>query len=196
MNKKLAQYVDALDNGYTYRLLADDLIRSFNARLYVDFEAYKRPYMGHRKNLIKQEWHNHPWLKVYGDPSWSSYDYQTGTLVTIDFHGYVEPLASLTMEQLVDYVYSREMIDPDEWNPKRVAGIMNYCINEYGLELTLFMITAAYDERENKQEIISLDHFDRYLQTAKAYLSSVKANIAEGGGGENYVPRKRNVLLA
>lgn len=177
-----------LDNGYTYQDVHREILKSFHSNTLFPFHRFKKPC---GENLLKQgTMYYHKELKLMNSLPVINHDIDRGTMTSEKVEYYLEPVASYTMDDLLQYFYSKGMADTQEYNPKRMAGIFKHMIEKYNLDKLLFMIEGAARMYESEHKIFSLSDFDSYNSTASQYLEEIKNNC-KYSGGDKYVTRKR-----
>lgn len=177
-----------LNNGYTYQDVLQEILKTFHNNTLFPFQKFKKPC---NKNLLKQGvMYYHKELKLMNSLPVINHDIDRGTMTSEKVEYYLEPVASYTMDDLLQYFYSKGMADTQEYNPKRMAGIFKHMIEKYNLDKLLFMIEGAARMYESEHKIFSLSDFDSYSSTASQYLEEIKNNC-KYSGGDKYVTRKR-----
>lgn len=181
---------NALNNGYTYEIIYDDIFRAFYSKTALSFSKYNGQYNTDRNLLQQGVMYYHKELKLMNSLPVVAHDIDKGTLTSSKVEYYLEPRASYTISDLLEYFYSKGMADTDEYNPKRMAGMFRHKIERYGLDKVLFMIEAAARMFDAEHKVFSLNDFDEYSSTASQYLEEIKNNC-KYSGGDRYEPRKR-----
>lgn len=179
-----------LDNGYTYEDVRSDIVNAFNNHSMFPFYKFKKPKQN--GNLLKYGVrYYHKELNIMSKLKPVCHDIDTGTITSQGENEYwIEPRASYTIEDLIDYMYSKNIINMIEFPPNRMRGLMKSIVNQYGIETVLYMIEHCARVYESEHEIFTLRKFDTYNSIARSYLEEVKNNCIYSGGA-NYVPRKR-----
>ena len=179
-----------LDNGYTYEGIRDAMLSYLHKKQPFPHQKFSTP-CKHGENLLKQGvMYYHKQLKLMNSLPVINHDIDKGTMTSDKIEYYLEPVASYTMNDLLQYFYSKNMADTQEYNPKRMSGIFKHMIDKYGLDKLLFMIEGAARMYEAEHKIFTLNDFDSYSSTASQYLEEIKNNCKYSGGG-TYVYRKR-----
>ena len=179
-----------LDNGYTYEELHKAILEAFHSKQLFPNYRYEKP-CKHDGNLLKQgTMYYHKQLKLMNSLPVVNHDIDKGTMTSDKVEYYLEPVASYTINDLLQYFYSKNMADVQEYNPKRMAGMFKHMIEKYGLDKLLFMIEGASRMFESEHKVFTLTDFDSYSSTASQYLEEIKNNCKYSGGGK-YVYRKR-----
>ena len=119
-----------------------------------------------------------------------AHNIDTGVITSDKNQYWIEPKASYTINDVMNYFYSKNIADKDEYYPARLKGILIRYINKYGIDLVMFMIEHAYRVfiSENKQ--FSIQTFESYKNPALNYLKEIENNC-KYTGSDKYVPRKR-----
>ena len=184
----LSRLSQILDNGYTYQEVHREILKSFHSNTLFPFHRFKKPHDG---NLLKQgTMYYHKELKLMNSLPTINHDIDKGTMTSEKVEYYLEPVASYTINDLLNYFYSKNMADVQEYNPKRMAGMFKHMIDKYGLDKLLFMIEGAARMYESEHKTFTLTDFDSYSSTASQYLEEIKNNC-KYSGGDKYVYRKR-----
>lgn len=181
-----------LDNGYTYEDIRSEIIHAFNVHDMFPFYKFKK--IKYNGNLLKQGIrYYHKQLNIMSQLKPVHHDIDTGTITSQGNEYWIEPRASYTAEDLVNYIYSKNMIDMKEFPPKRMNKLFSSLVSQYGLEIVLFMIEHAARIYDSSHEMFSLNKFSTYHSIAISYLEEIKNNCVYSGGVD-YVPRKRMLL--
>lgn len=183
------KFAKALDNGYTYDMIRNDIKQAFNNHSDVPFDKYNTP-VRDGNMLTHGVRYYHKELVLMSKLPTINHDIDSGTLTSSKVEYYLEPVASYTIDDLLKYFYSKEMADVNEYNYKRMQGMFKHKIEVYGLEKVLFMIEAAARMYKSEHKIFTLGDFDSYSATASQYIEEIRNNC-KYSGGENYVIRKR-----
>ena len=189
----LKELAKILDNGYSYQEIRKEILKVFHSNALFPFHKYqKQKYDG---NLVKQcVMYYHKELKLMNSLPVINHDIDKGTMTSNQVEYYLEPVASYTMNDLLQYFYSKGMADTQEYNAKRMTGIFKHMIEKYGLDKLLFMIEGAARMYESEHKIFSLSDFDSYSSIASRYLEEIKNNC-KYSGGDTYVARKRMLFM-
>ena len=188
------QFSMFLDNGHTYEEIHEEILKSFHNHDPFPHYKYATP-CNHDGNLIKQGvMYYHKQLKLMNQLPVVNHDIDSGTMTSNKVEYYLEPVASYTINNLLEYFYSKDMADTQEYNYKRMYGIFKHMINKYGLDKVLFMIEGAARMYESEHKVFSLSDFDSYSSTASQYLEEIKNNC-KYSGGDKYVTRKRVLFM-
>ena len=188
----LNSLANALNNGYTYETIQQDIFKAFYTKTMLPFSKYNRQCNEDSRNLLQQGvMYYHKELKLMNTLPAVNYDIDKGTMTSSKVEYYLEPVASYTINDLLKYFYSKGMADKQEYNYKRMYGMFRHKIEQYGLDKVLFMIEAAARMFNSEHKIFSLSDFDSYSPVASSYLEEIKNNCKYSGGDHYYVPRKR-----
>ena len=182
---------NALNNGYTYETIQQDIFKAFYTKTMLPFSKYNRQCNEDNRNLLQRGvMYYHKELKLMNTLPVVNHDIDKGTMTSSKAEYYLEPVASYTINDLLKYFYSKGMADEQEYNYKRMYGMFRHKIEQYGLDKVLFMIEAAARMFNSEHKIFSLSDFDSYSSVASSYLEEIKNNC-KYSGGDHYVPRKR-----
>lgn len=186
----LKEFAKALNNGYTYQTLRNEILKSFHNHAMFPFYRYNQP-CGYDGNILQQGvMYYHKELKLMNSLPVVNHDIDSGTMTSSKVEYYLEPVASYTIDDLLKYFYSKGMADTTEYNYKRMYGMFKHMIGQYGIDKVLFMIEGAARAFEADKKVFSLNDFHSYSSTASQYLEEVKNNCKYSGGDHN-VPRTR-----
>lgn len=179
---------DILDNGYTYEDVMKQIIICFNNHEMFPFYRFKNK---QNKNLLKQGIrYYHKELNIMSKLNPIHHNVDTGIITSQGNEYWIEPRASYTLEELINYMYSKNMIDKDEFPTGRMHGLIKSMVNQYGLEILLFMIEHASRMHDSDHRMFNVREFDTYHSIAVSYFEEAKNNCTYSGGAD-YVPRKR-----
>ena len=182
-----------LDNGYVYSDIYNDILNSFYSGNQFPHNKYQTRCM-QDGNLIKQGiMYYHKELKIMNPLPVVNYDIDSGTMTSSKTEYYLEEVASYTINDLLNYFYSKNMADVNEYNPKTMYGLFKHMISKYGLDKVLFMIEGAARMYDAEHKVFTLNDFDSYSSIASRYLEEIKNNC-KYSGGDKYVPRKRKLF--
>lgn len=189
-NELIDALAEVLDNGYTYEDVRTDIIKAFNTHEMFPFYKFKR--LKQNGNLLKYGVrYYHKQLNIMSKLKPVCHDIDAGTITSQGENEYwIEPRASYTIKDLVDYMYSKDMIDTTEFPFNRMCGLMKSLVSQYGIEVVLYMTEHCSRVYDSEHEKFSVRKFDTYNSIARNYLEEVKNNCAYSGGAD-YVPRKR-----
>lgn len=184
---------EILDNGYTYKDVRDEILRVFHSQDMFPFYRFKK--LKSNGNILKHGTrYFHKELNIMSEVAPVSHDIDTGVITSGGSEYWIEPRASYTIDDLMSYIYSKCNVDSEEYHPNRMRGLMKNYVNQYGIEVTLFMVEHAVRvQQEEENEHFSLKKFDTYRPFALGYLEQIKNNCVYSGGLD-YVPRKRMLL--
>lgn len=189
-NEIISQLSTFLDNGYTYEELQKAMLDSLHKKIQFPLYKFTKP----RKqdgNLLKQgTMYYHKQLKLMNSLPAINYDIDRGTMTSEKVEYYLEPVASYTMHDLLQYFYSKEMADVQEFSYNRMNGFFKHLVEKYGIDKVLFMIEGAARMYESEHKVFSVSDFESYSSTASQYLEEIKNNCVYSGGNA-YVYRKR-----
>lgn len=158
------------NSGYTF----DEARRLILLSWMHNSKPDRRFYQTEGKNLIKQQVFYHNRLKVLNPPPVMSYDINTCEYVTPneDRDRKLEPVASITLDEIRQYLYDTNMVDKDVYPTYRVDGLLKHYIKRFGVELTLYCIDAAAESRHDWHQKIDIKKIDDYITVAKNYRGS------------------------
>lgn len=181
-----------LNIGHTYESIRSEVLNAFYNNQKFNIKLFNNPYVKEDKNLLEENkiyYHNE--LKITPKLPVVVLDINQGTMTNRQHEHFLERRASYTIKDLVRYFYSRNMADVNEYNYYRMRGFLLHKINQYGLEITLFIIEAMYRDFLAEKKMFNMSHFDSYLHTARTFFDDCKNNSEE----PYYVQRKRNLII-
>lgn len=144
-------------------------------------------------NLLKQNTiYFHKNLLVRNKIGLVIHNVDSGTLTNEKTEFFLEPRASYTIDELVNYIYEKTELDQEQYKYRRAVGLLNSMINTYGIDTVLFMTEAAIRDHEYGNTQIKLTQFIDYLPQANGYLEEITQNRKPG---EEYVIRNREMLF-
>lgn len=144
---------------------------------------FKRADQTKENLLVQGHFYYHNLVRSLPKPPQTSWDINTGEIVTTNEPYFLEMRASITLEQVVDYYCSRFNIKLDATATNRYKGSFRYMIQKLGIDLVLFMIDTASDiiMSEDMPKPTSPVGIGEYEATARqCYFAKVSENIASG----------------
>ena len=191
-DKLLKALNNILDNGYTYEEIRKEILTAYNT--HEMFPFYKFKSIKQNGNLLKQGVrYYHKELNIMSTLKPVCHDIDSGTITSQGQDYWIEPRASYTIDNLLDYMYSKGMVNMTDFPRKRLYGLMPHLIEQYGLEIVLFMIEYCARCFDSNHEMFSMRTFNDSRPIAAKYLEEIKNNCAYSGGVD-YVPRERMLL--
>ena len=144
-------------------------------------------------NILKSnEIYYHKNLLIRNGPNVVSQDLDSGEITNSETEFYLEPRASYTIKDVVDYFYEKTEADEKVYYRKRLYGYFKTFIKQHGLDTTLFIIEALGRQHEYTKTDITLEVILNYLPTAKEYLDEAMSNRKQLG--KPYVLKQRKML--
>lgn len=181
-----------LDNGWGWRELHQEIIKSSKQNSPFSHYRYNKPYQGNNPNLIKQGvFYYHKELKIMNDLAPVNYDIDKGTMDRDDNVYWCEQLASFQVSDLMKFFYRKldSHINKTEFPENRMTGLLKSMLKDTGIDMMLFMIEAAARNTEDGRSF-DVKAFRDYIPVAMEYMEQIKNNCHYSGGGQ-YVRRKR-----
>jgi hypothetical protein len=117
----------------------------------------------------------------------------TGELTNEPTTFFLEPRASYTLNEFVDYFYEITNIDQVQNDRKRVSNFFLALLKKYDIDMLLFMTEACIRYKEEGSQV-QLVGFNDYQPYATSYLKEMQDNRIKSIG-ENYVYRNRKMLF-
>lgn len=121
------------------------------------------------------------------------HDINTGELTNEPTTFFLEPRASYTLNEFVDYFYEVTNIDKLQNDRKRVSNFFLALLKKYDIDMLLFMTEACIRYKEEGSQV-QLTGFNDYQPYATNYLKEMQDNRIKSIG-ENYVYRNRKMLF-
>lgn len=177
-----------LDNGYTYLDVRNEILATFHGDKMFPFYKFNKQV---ECNLLKSGIrYYHKQLNLMSSPGRVTHNIDSGEITSQGDDFWIEPRASYTPKDFADYMYSKGMMDKDEFPPKRLYGLIRSVVAQYGLELSLYMVESCARQYEDDKQMFTLRSFDMSRSTAVRYLEEVKNNCVYSGV-KDYVQRER-----
>lgn len=181
----------ALSNGYTYETIQSAIVSARDNHTPLDFRQFSRKVVGNLLDGYRRYYH--PQLTVKNQLPTRIHNVDAGTYADSDDGDedfFVEPRASYTLEDAVEYFYSKNLTKSPEYPEKRVRGILKSLIEKYDIEHVLFMIDNAAAVSPEFKKPFSMPYLDSFYNSAQQNIESAVQNCATTNGGK-YVCRKR-----
>lgn len=185
-----------LDEGWTDLELAYYLKRakaegdSGVAQLLSFFQGKKRKY----SNLLKpSEMYYHNELRMTTPPPVIDFDYDTGETVRVVQEYFLELRSTMTLQDLMNYFKSKSHLYIPEIMPdNRILGSFKWLVNNFEVELILFMIDEAeiHVACGKSAPLDNPSNIHEFFLAAKLHRQK-KMNECKMAGGATIVPRKR-----
>lgn len=187
------EFTTILDSGYIFKGIIYAMLRCFDHKRTIKSPIELKPYIViSEKNLIKFGIYYHKELRIQPEPSTTSFDYDTGVMVSSGQEFFVEMAASYTMNDLVDYMLSFGYVNTIEYTNNRIVGLLKYYIGKYGLDTVLFMMEAVANNIEDYEQF-NFNKFESYYSMATTYMNNIRNNC-HSTGGDILSPRKRKLF--
>jgi hypothetical protein len=105
------------------------------------------------EQLMSANFYYHPRLRLTPPPPTIYIDHDTGEMIQITSHWFLEMISSFTDEDLLQY-YCKTIgiagLHPDD--QKRFLGALMYLVRRYGLDIVLYTIDIASGSTEDSLE--------------------------------------------
>lgn len=133
----------------------------------------------------------HNRLRKTSKPSQLVFNEETREYERIEEPFYLEMVECFTMDDLLDYWYKSNGMNPNENIIKQDRGRFEYLLKFYDLDELLFMIDIGQQERKNfkVRPITNVFHLEKYLDQAKDTIKA-KRNVHQMQGINQIIPRK------
>lgn len=187
----LTLFKKILDLGHTYEELRNNILYCLSHKQKLNLNSYSKKPIGFDSNLLKSnQRYYHKELKIMSGCAVVNHDIDSGTITSKHEEYYMEPVASYTINEIVEYLYSKDVIDRNEFSDKRVKGLIKYLVEKYDVDKTLFLIESACRKKEETHQYVNLANFDSLNLTAQTFIEDIKNN-SRFYGGDKIVCRRR-----
>lgn len=197
-NELVTKFNTILDKGYTYFTIRKEIERAYKyGQSDINWNCFNAIVAGNNnnRNLLKSGIrYYHKNLTLRGNVPVIEHDIDKGTLVSQETQFYVEPKASYTMKQLVQYFWDRTKVDQVQFPEDRVASFFTALLRSYDIDNLLFIIEAAGRSYEDTRRTFDFRNFVDFNPIALSFMNDIKQSCAESGGS-GYVLRKRLLPL-
>ena len=195
INTVIKRFNKILDNGLTFNQIKDRILFCWHNHIKTfPWEMYKEQNDIYNLNLLKSnKTYYHKNLLIKNKIGIVNHNIDTGELTNSPTKFFLEPRASYTLNEFVDYFYEQTNIDKIQNNRKRVSNFFLALLNTYDIDMLLFMTEACIRYTEEEKEI-QLNGFNDYQPYAVRYLKEMKDNRFKSIG-VNYVIRNRELLF-
>lgn len=143
-------------------------------------------------NLIDPDtFYYHNALRVVSPPPKLYFDKEKGQMIRKDSEYYLEMKNSFTMNDLLDYWYKSNEMQPNENNLRQDKGRFEYLLGFYDLDEILFMIDIAQDQRKEMKQRLLRNVFDleKYAEDAKDSIKA-KRSVSRMQGVDKIIRRR------
>lgn len=183
-----------LDNGLTFNQVKDTILFCWHNNIKTfPWGMYKEQNDIYNTNLIKSDKvYYHKNLLIKNKIGIVNHNIDTGELTNSPTEFFLEPRASYTLNEFVDYFYEQTNIDKVQNNRKRVTNFFLSLLKTYDIDMLLFMTEACIRYTEEEKEI-QLVGFNDYQPYAVRYIKEMKDNRFKSIGAD-YVIRNRKLL--
>jgi hypothetical protein len=181
-NQLCSLFSEYLDNGYTYQDIRTEILSTFYNKKKVFrwniFQNEKRD--SDSKNLlVNGTRYYHRQLKIVNNPTTVEHDIDKGTIVSRTSEYFLEPVASYTTQEFIQYFYKIMPIDLQASPPSHMHGILKYKIKQYGIDKLLFMTDICAQTCRENNTVFSLPRWDEYSPLADEKLDMIKGAFAD-----------------
>lgn len=192
--KATATFADMLDNNMTSEQLMKE-ISNLNKPITEStnlYSLFSRPDAS-KENLLKSgTFYYHNLLRCIPAPPQTSWDINTGEIITINEPHFLEMRASITLDEITEYYCKRFEINQLNISINRYKGSIKYMIDKLGIDIVLFMIDTASDiiKADDLQRPTSPVAVGEYEVAAReSYFAKVSENKASGDDQIVFKPR-------
>lgn len=144
-------------------------------------------------NLLKSNtvyFHNQ--LKLLNSLPVVEQNINKGTMISRVSEYYLEPVASYTIQDFIQYFYKTMPFDRQSQIPSKLKGIFKYKIEQYGIDKLLFMTDIYAQECLSDGTLFTLGKWDDYSYRADSHIESFKSNLPQNE--PYYTPKKRRLF--
>lgn len=194
-NQLVALFTQYLAFGYTYHEIKEEILITFytHKNFRWDKFKYRKNKDANDINLLKpNQRYYHKELKIVSKPPTIDRNIDHGTLVSRTPEYFLEPVASYTIQELVQYFIHTMPLNISEWPLNKTIGMLKYKVNQFGLDRLLFMIDMAAEDNKANQTVFDFSNWDMYANKADQYLEEMKYSISDNE--QYYTPKKRNLF--
>lgn len=188
-------FVNALNNGYTYQFIKQEIFTAFYGNKQFRYNIFNNKRSVDMKNTNLLSFGNvyyHNELKITNNPLEVEMDIDKGTIVSRDKEWYLEPVASYTIQDFIQYFYRTMPIDLQANPPKKMEGMLKYKVNQYGIDKLLFMTDIMATSCKEKDKLFDLGKWDDYSYKADMLMEEIKNTLPVG---EDYYKLKERKLF-
>lgn len=155
---------------------------------------YKETNNIYHKNLLNSnKVYYHKNLLIKSKIGIVNYNIDTGELTNEKTEFFLEPRASYTLNDFINYFFDKTNINEEQNSKQRVTNFFIMLLKSYDIDTLLFMTEACIRYTEEEKEI-QLNRFNDYQPYAIKYLKEMKDNRYKSIG-TNYVIRDRTMLF-
>lgn len=143
-------------------------------------------------NLIAvNRFYYHNELRVFPEPPTRELNINTGEIEKTEFEYFLEMKASYTMNDLVNYIYSKDSFSLLKNNENRLKGGLKSLLCKYDIEVILFTIdTVDVLYAPNQRKIKNIFEIEDYIYEGNVNLN-MKTTEAVYNNTNTIVPKKR-----
>ena len=189
-------FTEYLSSGYTFQDIKNEIFTSFYSNK--EFRWYM--FHGHRKkgdekllNLLSPEKiYYHKELKLVSKPPVIDRDIDRGIIVSRTPEHFLEPVASYTIQELIQYFCNTMPLNMQEWHYKKLLGMIKYKVDQFGIDKLLFMTDIAAADHKANGTVFNLGSWDEYSEKADQYINEMKYSISDNES--YYTIKKRNIF--
>ena len=190
-NQILNLFIGYLNNGYTYQDIKTEILKSFYNSQQFRWNMFSK---AKNNNLLTHGTrYYHKQLKLLSTPPVVERNIDDGTMVSRTPEYFLEPVASYTIQEFIQYFYQTMPVDLQAQPPARMNGIIKYKLETYGVDKLLFMTDIYAQDCKENHTLFNLSKWDDYSSIADEHLSTIKSTISENE--QYYTPRKRRLFL-
>ena len=196
-DKKYSWYLlntfgEYLNKGYTYQDIKTEILTAFYNNKEFRWYYFNKP-KNNNVNLLKvNEKYYHKELKLLSDPPMVERDLNHGTIVSRVQEYFLEPVASYTSQDFIQYFYKTMPLDLSSQSPEKLTGILNYKINTYGIDKLLFMTDIYAQKCKEDNTLFVLGKWDDVSTEADYHIAELGKMIPDSE--PYYVPKKRRIF--
>jgi hypothetical protein len=186
---------EVLRNGVTYQ--------DINSKIQTcpcdnkNFKGYFKSIKSSCVNLIDpQNFYYHNELRVFPEAPRRTLNPNTGVIEKTEFEYFLEIKASYTMDDLINYIGSKNPFTNIVSNKTKLTGSLKFLLNKYDMDFLLYLIDAlcvSYDNQKRKAK--NIFEIEDFIEEAK-FNYNLKFSESALNGTNKVTPRKRKLFCA
>ena len=193
-NQLYGLFTEYLDKGYTYQDIKSEILTSFYIKNNFRWERFSYPKKDeNNKNLLNNGTrYFHKELKLLNNLPVVERNIDQGTIVSRESEYYLEPVASYTLQDIIQYFFKTMPFDSQAHTIPQITGMLKYKINQYGIDKLLFMIDLYAQDCKENESVFVLGKWDDYSSIADDRLMNIKKQFTDD---ESYYTIKQRRLF-
>lgn len=171
----------ALNNGYTYKDIIN-IITNPNSSIKSIKSLCKNKKDGNDINVLEDKFYYHNQLRMLPPPPVSYYDPNTCEIIQEEVEYFLELKASYTLNDLIDYIRTKDSMKLLTNNIKRLTGAINIELKRFGIDYLLFLIdTTDIIYSNKKKELKSLFEIEDYIKETDININAKRTESVVNG---------------